>query len=220
MLYYFLIFTVVGFFIQSFNKDDKKQTLAIIIVIAVIWGLRSAPIWGFASFLEMLFGSFLYSLFDSNSSEKRRQSYQSINKEEVKTNFQSERTEFEKEQKLIEEERKLIQKERAELEKLREEKAKQDKEELEKLIAEKLKKEEAEKRKLEEARVNEEKLKKKLETEKWEKWYQDYKEEIKIINKSRALDKQIDVMAKNLLKEAYKKNVDARKFAKNTSLFS
>jgi len=53
MLFYFLIFTVIGFFIQRKMKDSGIQ---VIIVIAILWGLISGAIWGLVSLGEMFLG--------------------------------------------------------------------------------------------------------------------------------------------------------------------
>ncbi len=213
MLYYFLVFTVVGFFIQSFNKDDKKQALTIIIVVSIIWGIATAPIWGFTSFLEMLFGTFIYNIYKSNSNEKSKQSIETIVKNEILTTYQNERL-------LLEQERKLIENEKAELEKLKEDKLRQEEAENRSLEEKKIREEKAKLEKLKEIKLGEEKLKKKLEQENWDKWYEDYSEEIRVINKSRSVGQKVRKMSKTSLKEAYIKNVDAKKFANNTAVFS
>lgn len=213
MLYYFLVFTVVGFFIQSFNKDDKKQALTIIIVASIIWGITTAPIWGFTSFLEMLFGTFIYNIYKSNSNEKSNQPIETIVEKEILTTYQNERL-------LLEQERKLIEKEKAELEKLKEDKLRQEEAENRSLEEKKIREEKAKLEKLKEIKFGEEKLKKKLEQENWDKWYEDYSEEIRVINKSRSVGQKVRKMSKTSLKEAYIKNVDAKKFANNTAVFS
>ena len=146
----------------------------------------------------MLFGIFIYSIYKSNSSEKSKQLTESIVNKEILTTYQNERL-------LLVQVRKLIEKEKAELEKLKKEKLTQEKAELEKQ---------------KEIKLHEEKLKKKIEQERWDKWYKDYSEEIKVINKSRLVEQKIKEMSKTLLEEAYVKNVDARKFANNTAVFS
>ena len=57
MLIYFLLFTLVGYFISRLLAQDKAVIL--IIVLAVLWGLSSAPVWGLASLGEMLLGLYL-----------------------------------------------------------------------------------------------------------------------------------------------------------------
>jgi hypothetical protein len=47
VLFYFLLFTLVGYFIGKFFTQDKGVIL--IIVLAIIWGISSAPVWGLAS---------------------------------------------------------------------------------------------------------------------------------------------------------------------------
>ena len=56
MLVYFLIFSLLGFLIQRNFAD--KSTL-IIISLAVVWGISSAPIWGLASLGEMFLGKYI-----------------------------------------------------------------------------------------------------------------------------------------------------------------
>ena len=57
MLIYFLLFTLVGYFIGRLLTQDKGVIL--IIVLAVLWGLSSAPVWGLASLGEMFLGLYL-----------------------------------------------------------------------------------------------------------------------------------------------------------------
>jgi len=62
MLIYFLIFTLAGFLIGKFFSQDKG--VIIIVVLAIIWGISSAPVWGLASLGEMMFGLYLYQIFN------------------------------------------------------------------------------------------------------------------------------------------------------------
>lgn len=57
MLIYFLLFTLVGYFIGRLLTQDKGVIL--IIVLAVLWGISSAPVWGLVSLGEMLLGLYL-----------------------------------------------------------------------------------------------------------------------------------------------------------------
>jgi hypothetical protein len=57
MFIYFLIFTLVGYFIGRLFTQDKGVIL--IVVLAVLWGISSAPVWGLASLGEMLLGLYL-----------------------------------------------------------------------------------------------------------------------------------------------------------------
>lgn len=57
MLFYFLIFSFIGFVIGSLITQDKG--VIIIVVLAILWGVSSEPIWGLASLGEMLLGLFL-----------------------------------------------------------------------------------------------------------------------------------------------------------------
>ena len=62
MLFYFLLFTLVGYFIGKFFTQDKGVIL--IVVLAILWGISSAPVWGLASLGEMLLGLYLYNIFN------------------------------------------------------------------------------------------------------------------------------------------------------------
>lgn len=57
MLFYFLLFTLAGYFIGKFFSQDNGVIL--IVVIAILWGISSAPVWGLASLGEMLLGLYL-----------------------------------------------------------------------------------------------------------------------------------------------------------------
>ena len=57
MLIYFLLFTLAGFLIGKFFSQDKGVIL--IVVLAILWGMSSAPVWGLASLGEMLLGLYL-----------------------------------------------------------------------------------------------------------------------------------------------------------------
>ncbi|GIT99702.1 hypothetical protein TSL6_02090 [Sulfurovum sp. TSL6] len=59
MLMYFIIFTVIGFIIGSLVKDINK-TIAIIIVVSILWGLVNEPIWGLVTLGEISLGFFVY----------------------------------------------------------------------------------------------------------------------------------------------------------------
>ena len=56
MFVYFLIFTLLGFFI---NKFFEANGAGVIIVIAIIWGFSSGAIWGLASLGEMFLGFYV-----------------------------------------------------------------------------------------------------------------------------------------------------------------
>ena len=60
MLIYFLLFTLAGYFIGKFFKQDKG--VIIIVVLAILWGISSAPVWGLASLGEMLLGLYISKL--------------------------------------------------------------------------------------------------------------------------------------------------------------
>jgi hypothetical protein len=57
MLIYFLLFTLAGYLIGKFFTQHKG--VIIIVVLAVLWGISSAPVWGLASLGEMLLGLYL-----------------------------------------------------------------------------------------------------------------------------------------------------------------
>ncbi len=58
MLFYFIIFTIIGFIIAAISKEESSA-IGLIIVIAIGWGIFSAPIWGLASLREMSLRYFL-----------------------------------------------------------------------------------------------------------------------------------------------------------------
>ena len=58
MLFYFIVFTIVGFIISSVNKEENVA-IGLIIIIAIVWGIATAPIWGLASLGEMALGYFI-----------------------------------------------------------------------------------------------------------------------------------------------------------------
>jgi hypothetical protein len=62
LLFYFLLFTLAGYFIGKFFTEDKGVIL--IVVFAILWGISSAPVWGLASLGEMLLGLYLYNIFN------------------------------------------------------------------------------------------------------------------------------------------------------------
>jgi hypothetical protein len=56
MIFYFFVFTLIGFLIYQFFE---KKGVIVIIVISIIWGLSSAAVWGLASLGEMFLGFYL-----------------------------------------------------------------------------------------------------------------------------------------------------------------
>jgi|CoawatStandDraft_6_1074263.scaffolds.fasta_scaffold18297_2 hypothetical protein len=63
MLFFFFIFTLIGFIIYKFI--DKNGPF-IIIIISIVWGLSSGTIWGLASLGEMFLGFYVaQSLFEN-----------------------------------------------------------------------------------------------------------------------------------------------------------
>ena len=61
MLMYFIGFTILGFVLGAIMKDVEKVA-PIIIVIAVLWGLTSAPIWGLAALGELSLGYYFFTM--------------------------------------------------------------------------------------------------------------------------------------------------------------
>jgi hypothetical protein len=56
MLFYFLIFTVLGFILQ---KKLNEKGIQVIIVLAILWALIYGAIWGLVSLGEMFLGYYL-----------------------------------------------------------------------------------------------------------------------------------------------------------------
>jgi len=59
MLKYLLIFSLLGFAISAFVKNEKN-TFIVFSVISIFWGLSTAPIWGLATLGELSLGYFIY----------------------------------------------------------------------------------------------------------------------------------------------------------------
>ncbi len=57
MLMYFLVFSLLGFFIGKLMTKNKG--VALIVILSVLWGISSAPIWGLASLGELFFGFYI-----------------------------------------------------------------------------------------------------------------------------------------------------------------
>ena len=55
MLSYFIVFGLLGFFISKAVKVDKAA-VAIIVMIAIIWGLFHHAVWGLVTLGELLLG--------------------------------------------------------------------------------------------------------------------------------------------------------------------
>ena len=56
MLFYFLIFAVIGFFIHKYFHENGPM---VIIIIALIWGVLSGAVWGLACLGEMFLGFYI-----------------------------------------------------------------------------------------------------------------------------------------------------------------
>ena len=72
MLTYFVIFTAIGFAVGHFSKD-KKQSLGIILVIAVLWGMSHQAVWGLASLGELMLGFFIYEITEGEKSKLKEE---------------------------------------------------------------------------------------------------------------------------------------------------
>ena len=60
MLFYFFIFTLIGFLIY---KYFGKQGAVAIVIISIIWGFSSEAVWGLASLGEMFLGFYIAQSF-------------------------------------------------------------------------------------------------------------------------------------------------------------
>ncbi len=61
MLVYFLVFCLLGYLIGKLISREKG--VALIVLLAVLWGISSAPVWGLASLGEMFLGFYIAQLF-------------------------------------------------------------------------------------------------------------------------------------------------------------
>ena len=66
MLMYFIVFTVLGFFLGAMVEDVKKAA-PVIIGASILWGLIYAPIWGFAVLGEMSLGFYIFTMTNQNN---------------------------------------------------------------------------------------------------------------------------------------------------------
>lgn len=55
MLTYFIVFSVLGYAITKIVSDDKKS-IVLIVILAILWGLKSRHIWGLVALGEMFLG--------------------------------------------------------------------------------------------------------------------------------------------------------------------
>lgn len=62
MIFYFLLFTIIGIII-SFMIKNETNTFILFIIIAILWGVSHAPIWGLVSLGEMALGYFITKIF-------------------------------------------------------------------------------------------------------------------------------------------------------------
>ena len=58
MLAHFIVFALLGFFISKTVRTDKTS-VAIIIAIAVVWGLFNQAIWGLVTLGELFLGYYV-----------------------------------------------------------------------------------------------------------------------------------------------------------------
>lgn len=68
MLFYTIVFVIIGFVIGAFIKDPRSAILSIA-AISVVWALVWGP-WAFAAFIELLVGYYIA----KNALDKQRQS--------------------------------------------------------------------------------------------------------------------------------------------------
>jgi hypothetical protein len=54
MIAYFLVFILLGYLIGKVLS--KNNGIYLIIFIAIVWGISSAPVWGLATLGELLLG--------------------------------------------------------------------------------------------------------------------------------------------------------------------
>ena len=57
MLFYTIVFVIIGFAIGAFIKDPRSAIIAIV-AISVVWALVWGP-WAFAAFIELLVGYYI-----------------------------------------------------------------------------------------------------------------------------------------------------------------
>lgn len=57
MLFYTIVFVIIGFALGAFIKDSRSALIAIV-AISVVWALVWGP-WALAAFLEMLVGYYI-----------------------------------------------------------------------------------------------------------------------------------------------------------------
>lgn len=63
MLFYIILFTIIGFVIARLNQNNLKSSFKIMIIISIVWGISTALIWGCLSFGEMALGYFISNIF-------------------------------------------------------------------------------------------------------------------------------------------------------------
>ena len=70
MITYFVLLTAIGFAV-GFLKKDKRTTLGILVIIAIVWGLMHQFIWGFVALGELLLGYFVYDIIEGDKDSKK-----------------------------------------------------------------------------------------------------------------------------------------------------
>ncbi|MGI2185115.1 hypothetical protein [Shewanella oncorhynchi] len=68
MLFYTIVFVIIGFALGAFIKDSRSAIIAIV-AISVVWALVWGP-WAVAAFIELLVGYYIA----KNVSDKPKQS--------------------------------------------------------------------------------------------------------------------------------------------------
>ena len=66
MLFYFLIFTIVGFVIGN-TIIEKEKAFSVMIVVAIIWAFAYSMFWGLVSFGELTLGYFIAQMIKERS---------------------------------------------------------------------------------------------------------------------------------------------------------
>jgi hypothetical protein len=64
MIKYFLLFSLLGFLVAKIAVE-LRTIIFLYLLIAVIWGIFTAPIWGFVSLGELFLGYSLKMILDS-----------------------------------------------------------------------------------------------------------------------------------------------------------
>lgn len=63
MIFYFILFVIVGFILGK-TDFEREKSFIILCIIAVIWGFIHNPFWGLVSFGELCLGYFIATIFN------------------------------------------------------------------------------------------------------------------------------------------------------------